>query len=100
MARTISHCFPFQNVKELNYNLIAKDADVNARVIGLPYRETPLHWATSSDDVEALDTLLDHGADMEAVGGIIGGGRPLADAVAFATWKAALRLKRQRASTR
>ena len=65
---------------------------MNARIIGLPHRETPLHGDNSSVDVEAFDTLLDHGADMEADGGIIGGGTPLADAIAFATWNAARRL--------
>ncbi len=82
----------FPHVKETISTLIANGADVNARVIGLPHRETPLHWAASSDDVEALDTLIDHGADMDADGGIIGEGTPLADAVAFATWNAARRL--------
>ena len=86
----------FPNIKETIYTLIAKGADVNARAIDLPHRETPLKWAASSDDVESFDTLLDHGADMEADGEIIGGGTPLADDVAFAAWKAALRLKRQR----
>jgi ketosteroid isomerase-like protein len=32
----------------------------------------PLHWAASSDDVEALDALLDAGADIEADGAVIG----------------------------
>jgi ankyrin repeat protein len=36
--------------------------------------------------------LLDHGADIEANGACIGGGTPLADAVAFGQWKAARRL--------
>ena len=49
--------------------------------------ETPLHWAASSDDVEALDALLDAGADLEADGAVIAGGTPMADAVAFAQWK-------------
>ena len=53
--------------------LVAAGADVNARFIG-PHSETPLHWAASSDDVEALDALLDAGADIEAAGGVIGGG--------------------------
>jgi uncharacterized protein len=71
--------------------LVAAGADVNARFTG-PHTETPLHWAASSDDIEALDALLDAGADIEADGAVIGGGTPLADAVAFGQWKAALRL--------
>lgn len=82
----------FPNVKQTISTLIEKGADVNARVIGLPHTETPLHWAASSDDVLALDTLIDYGADLEATGGVIGGGTPLADAVAFGTWNAARRL--------
>ena len=60
--------------------LAAAGADVNARFTG-PHSETPLHWAASSDDVEALDALLDAGADIEADGAVIGGGTPMADAV-------------------
>jgi ketosteroid isomerase-like protein len=72
--------------------LVAAGADVNARYRGPQHSETPLHWAASSDDVEALDALLDAGADVEADGGVIGNGTPLADAVAFGQWKAARRL--------
>jgi ankyrin repeat protein len=71
--------------------LVASGADVNARFEG-PHTETPLHWAASSDDVAVLDALLDHGADIEAPGAVIGGGTPLADAAAFAQWRAAHRL--------
>ena len=73
-------------------------ADVNARFTG-PHTETPLHWAASSDDVEALDALLDAGADIEADGAVIGGGTPIADAVAFGQWKAARRLLERGART-
>src|SRR5258706_7218082 len=68
--------------------LIEAGADFNARFSG-PHTETPLHWAASSDDVEALDALIDAGADIEATGGVIGGGTPLADATAFGQWNAA-----------
>jgi len=44
--------------------LAAAGADVNARFTG-PHGETPLHWAASSDDIEALDALLDAGAAIE-----------------------------------
>ncbi|MEU1408812.1 ankyrin repeat domain-containing protein [Streptomyces sp. NPDC005728] len=71
--------------------LAAAGADVNAPFTG-PHRETPLHWAASTDDVPVLDTLLDLGADIEADGGVIGGGTPIADAVAFGQWNAARRL--------
>ena len=64
---------------------------MDARFRG-PHEETPLHWAASSDDVAVLDALLDAGADIEAPGGVIGGGPPLADARAFGQWKAAHRL--------
>jgi hypothetical protein len=78
--------------------LAAAGADVNARFAG-PHTETPLHWAASSDDVEALDALLDAGADIEAPGAVIGGGTPMADAVAFGQWAAAARLVERGART-
>jgi ankyrin repeat protein len=71
--------------------LAAAGADVDARFSGA-HEETPLHWAASSDDVEALDALLDAGADIDAPGAVIGGGTPLDDAVAFGQWTAARRL--------
>ncbi len=71
--------------------LIEHGADVNAPFRGR-HAETPLHWAASSDDVAVLDALLDHGADIEARGAVIGGGTALSDAVAFGQWKAARRL--------
>lgn len=71
--------------------LIAHGADVNAPFQG-GHSETPLHWAASCDDVAVLDALLDGGAEIEAAGGVIGGGTPLADAVAFGQWRAARRL--------
>ncbi|MEU1888827.1 ankyrin repeat domain-containing protein [Micromonospora rifamycinica] len=71
--------------------LAAAGADVDARFAG-PHRETPLHWAASCDDVDVVDALLDAGADIEAPGGVIAGGTPLADARAFAQWRAAYRL--------
>jgi len=71
--------------------LIAHGAEVNACFRGA-HTETPLHWAASSDDLAVLDALIDHGADIEARGSVIGGGTPLADAVAFGQWQAARRL--------
>jgi ankyrin repeat protein/ketosteroid isomerase-like protein len=78
--------------------LVAAGADVDARFTG-PHTETPLHWAASSDDIDALDALLDAGADIEADGAVIGGGTPIADAVAFGQWKAARRLQERGART-
>jgi hypothetical protein len=78
--------------------LATAGADVDARFSG-PHTETPLHWAASCDDVEALDALLDCGADIEAGGAVIGGGTPLADAVAFGQWNAARRLLERGART-
>jgi hypothetical protein len=78
--------------------LVAAGADVDARFTG-PHIETPLHWAASSDDVEALDALLDAGADIDADGAVIGGGTPIADAVAFGQWNAARRLLERGART-
>ncbi|MBI3790150.1 MAG: ankyrin repeat domain-containing protein [Gemmatimonadetes bacterium] len=71
--------------------LVHAGADVNAPFEG-PHAERPLHWAASNDDVEALDALLDLGADIEAPGSVLGGGPPLVDAVGFGQWNAARRL--------
>jgi hypothetical protein len=78
--------------------LVAAGADVNAPFEGR-HAETALHWAASSDDVDALDALLDAGADIEAPGSVIGGGTALADAVAFGQWNAARRLLERGART-
>ena len=48
----------FPNVAETVAALVDAGADVNARFIGA-HQETPLHWAASSDDVVAIDALLD-----------------------------------------
>src|SRR5262245_25650190 len=88
----------FPNSEATVVALIAHGADVNAVFLG-QHSETPLHWSASSDDVSALDALLDHGAQIEASGGIIGGGTPLADAVAFGQWQAAHRLVERGART-
>jgi len=71
----------FPNVR----GTIAALVDVAAPSIG-DHTETPLHWAASSDDIEALDALLDVGANIEARGAVIGGGTPLADATATVTF--------------
>jgi uncharacterized protein len=81
--------------------LVAAGADVNARMESTrpPHRETPLHWAASSNDVAVLDALLDAGADIEADGAVIAGGTAMADATAFANWEAAHRLLARGAHT-
>ena len=81
----------FPNVRQTIATLTHRGADLNAPFHG-QHSETPLHWAASSDDLEALDALLDLGADMESPGSVIGGGAPLSDAVAFGCWRAARRL--------
>ena len=68
--------------------LVRAGADVDAPFVGA-HPETPLHWAASSDDVEAVAALLDAGADIDAPGAVIGGGTPLNDATAFGQWGAA-----------
>lgn len=96
MSRTLLHVatdWPghYPHVSSTIATLVLAGAEVNARFRG-PHQETPLHWAASSDDVEALDALLDAGADIEAPGAVLGGGTPLADARGFKQWRAALRL--------
>lgn len=93
MNRTLLHVatdWPgfYPNVAETIRALVAAGADVNARFHG-PHQETPLHWAASSDDLDALHALIDLGADLNPGGGVIAGGTPLGDATAFGCWKAA-----------
>jgi hypothetical protein len=103
MSRTLLHVatdWPghFPNGAATVALLVEAGADVNARFRG-PHAETPLHWAASSNDVDVLDALLDAGADIEADGGVIGGGPPLADARGFGQWEAAHRLVERGART-
>jgi len=88
----------FPNNTETIAELIASGADVNAAFAGR-HSETPLHWAASSDDVGVIDVLLNHGANIEARGSVIGGGTPMSDAVAFGQWQAARRLVQRGART-
>jgi hypothetical protein len=86
----------FPNVAMTIAMLAGAGADVNARMAPHPKdprcMETPLHWAASSNDVAAIDALLDAGADIEAAGAVFTGGAPLSDAIVFANWNAARRL--------
>lgn len=93
MSRSLLHVatdWPghFPNVASTIELLVQAGADVNARFRG-PHEETALHWAASSDDTDALNALLDAGADIDADGGVIAGGSPLGDSTAFAQWNAA-----------
>jgi uncharacterized protein len=88
----------FPNNTETIATLVTSGADVNAAFAGR-HSETPLHWAASSDDVGVIDVLLDHGANIEAPGSVIGGGTPMSDAVAFGQWRAARRLVERGART-
>lgn len=82
----------FPHVAETITLLIAAGADPNWIYSGTEHSETPLHWAASSNDVAALDALLDGGAEIDALGAVIDGGTPLVDAVVFQAYEAAARL--------
>jgi ankyrin repeat protein len=80
--------------------LIAAGAEPNSAAQNAGYHaETPLHGAASSDDVEALDALLDGGADIEHSGAVFTNGPAMSDAVIFAQWNAARRLLERGAKT-
>ncbi|WP_035749062.1 ankyrin repeat domain-containing protein [Arthrobacter sp. 35W] len=96
VARTLMHVATdppghYPHAAETIAVLAAAGAELNVPCTG-PFPETALHWAASSNDVEALDALLDAGADIEAPGASFDGGTPLADAVGFRQWAAARRL--------
>jgi len=79
------------NTRDMVQALVSRGLDVNSPFVGR-HSETALHWAASNDDVEAVDALLDNGADIEAGGGVVGGGNPLGDARVFLQLEAARRL--------
>jgi ankyrin repeat protein len=79
--------------------LIECGADPSAAMSGGQHQETPLHWAASSNDVAAIDALLDGGADLERPGAIFTNGPAMSDAVIFAQWDAARRLLERGAKT-
>ncbi len=82
----------FPNGGETIAALIGAGADPNARCEGMTHTETPLHWVASSDDIGAFEVLVKAGADIEALGGSIGGGTPLDNAVGYGQWQVARRL--------
>lgn len=70
--------------------LIDAGADPNIPAAGGgTFRETPLHWAASSDDVDVAAALIDGGADIEVLGGSIADGTPLDNAVGYGCWNVA-----------
>ena len=91
----------FPNVAATIKVLTDAGADPNAGLYDSPIDacETPLHWAASSDDVAAIDALLDNGADIEAPGAVFTWGTAMSDAVIFAQWNAARRLLGRGAKT-
>lgn len=89
----------FPNVADTIRMLLKAGANVNACIKG-PNTETPLHWAASSNDVAAIDALIDGGADLNAQGAVIAGGDPLEDAIGFQNWDAARRLADRGATTK
>jgi len=86
------------NVADTIRLLVERGADPSARFAG-PNAETPLHWAASADDVDAIDALVAAGAELEAEGAVLTGGTPMSDAVVFAQWAAARRLLEHGART-
>ena len=72
--------------------LIAAGADPN---VAMPpntsgeVAETPLHWAASANDVEAVEALIDHGAVVDSLGGIFDGCTPFEEAIIFQQYDAA-----------
>jgi ankyrin repeat protein len=89
----------FPKVAQTIRLLIERGAEPNAPAVGGNASETPLHWAASCNDVDALDALLDGGADIESPGAIFTNGAPMSDAVIFAQWNAARRLLQRGAKT-
>lgn len=85
-------------VGETIHALLAGGAAVDAPFVG-KHAETALHWAASCNDLDAIEALLAGGAAIDARGGVIAGGTPLDDAVAFGQWRAAHRLVEAGAQT-
>ena len=89
----------FPRVSQTIGLLIKRGADPDAPMVGGNAPERPLHWAASSNDVDALNALLDGGANIESPGAIFTNGTAMSDAVIFAQWNAARRLLDRGAKT-
>ncbi len=89
----------FPGVSQIVRLLIERGADPDAPMVGGHAPERPLHWAASSNDVEALNALLDGGANIEGPGAIFTNGTAMSDAVIFAQWNAARQLVDRGAKT-
>jgi ankyrin repeat protein len=89
----------FPNVAKTIALLIERGADPDAPMVGGNATERPLHWAASSNDVDAVEALLDGGANIESPGAIFTNGTAMSDAVIFAQWNAARRLLARGAKT-
>lgn len=79
----------FPNGPDVVAVLIDAGADPSAAIEGSWHKETPLHWAASSDDVDVARALIDGGANIEAAGASIAGGSPLDDAIGYGCWQVA-----------
>jgi ankyrin repeat protein len=68
--------------------LASAGANPDARLHGA-IGETPLHWAASSNDIEAIAALVRAGATLDLAGASIAEGTALTLATAFGQWDAA-----------
>ena len=89
----------YPNVGESIRMLAGAGADVNVRMVGA-HAETPLLYAASSNDVKAIDALVEMGADLEMDGSVTDGGTALDAAVNFGNLDAARRLVEHGAKTK
>jgi ankyrin repeat protein len=79
----------FPNGPAIVKALISAGADPDAGTEGDNFRETPLHWTASNDDVEVAEALILGGADLEVRGGSIAGGTALDNAIGYGCWRVA-----------
>jgi uncharacterized protein len=80
----------FPNGPEIARTLISAGADLNAGTEGANgFKETPLHWTASNDDVDVAEVLILGGAGLEIRGGSIAGGTALDNAIGYGCWRVA-----------